>query len=419
MRKGFIFMLFIFMLFMVKISLATNGDNLIGVTPISRGMGGIGVGMPVGPVDSVFRNPAWLSYYPNFHLSFGGILFMPHVKGKTNVTPAGPQNPPASETSDANIFIVPEIGLVNPINSKLFFGLGAYGVSGMGVDYRNKDPRLANMHTNLSFMRFIPAITYKINDNFSISGAIHIAYGSLDMGATMCSPLNPSNCWNAGGGASQDFGIGAQIGLAYNFKDFLFIGLTYQTPVKMIYKDVFDTNGDRDYEDLKLTQPQEIALGIGIKPNEKLKLGLDLRWINWEDAEGYEDFQWKDQWVIAIGGEYKPIPKLALRAGYNYAKTPIRGGAKNIMNSNNIPDFETPFSDFNIAWFNLLGFPAITEHHVTLGLGYQFTKNFGIDIAYKYAFNKKVKATDNMGMGLMVEGQNEQNAISIGLNWKF
>ena len=89
------------------------------------------------------------------------------------------------------------------------------------------------------------------------------------------------------------------------------------------------------------------------------------------------------------------------------------------MNSNNIPDFETPFSDFNIAWFNLLGFPAITEHHVTLGLGYQFTKNFGIDIAYKYAFNKKVKATDNMGMGLMVEGQNEQNAISIGLNWKF
>jgi len=149
----------------------------------------------------------------------------------------------------------------------------------MGVDYRDKDSRLANMHTNFAFMRFIPAITYKINDNFSVSGAVHVAYGNLDMGATMCS--NATNCWNAGGGASQDFGIGAQIGLSYNFKDFLFIGLTYQTPVKMIYKDVFDTNGDRNYEDLKLTQPQEVALGIGIKPNEKIKLGLDLRWINW------------------------------------------------------------------------------------------------------------------------------------------
>lgn len=80
--------------------------------------------------------------------------------------------------------------MVNPINSKWFFGLGAYGVSGMGVDYRDKDQRLADMHTILSFMRFIPAITYKINDNFSISGAIHIAYGSLDMGAYMCAPTS-------------------------------------------------------------------------------------------------------------------------------------------------------------------------------------------------------------------------------------
>jgi len=48
-------------------------------------------------------------------------------------------------------------------------------------------------------------------------------------------------CWNAGGGVSQDFGVGAQIELAYNYKDFFFIGLIYQTPVKMIYKDIFDS----------------------------------------------------------------------------------------------------------------------------------------------------------------------------------
>jgi long-chain fatty acid transport protein len=47
--------------------------------------------------------------------------------------------------------------------------------------------------------------------------------------------------------------------------------------------------------------------------------------------------------------------------------------------------------------FNLIGFPAITEHHITLGLGYEFTKNFGIDLAYKHAFNKKVRATDGSG----------------------
>jgi long-chain fatty acid transport protein len=68
--------------------------------------------------------------------------------------------------------------------------------------------------------------------------------------------------------------------------------------------------------------------------------------------------------------------------------------------------------------FNLIGFPAITEHHITLGLGYEFTKNFGIDLAYKHAFNKKVSATE-VATGMSVEAQNAQNAISVGLNWKF
>jgi long-chain fatty acid transport protein len=107
------------------------------------------------------------------------------------------------------MFVVPEVGIVNQINDKLTFGIGAFGVSGMGVDYRNKDPRLANMHTTFQFMRIIPALAYKVNDAISISGALHLAYGSLDMGANLCDPNNPARCWNAGGGQSQSYGIGA------------------------------------------------------------------------------------------------------------------------------------------------------------------------------------------------------------------
>jgi long-chain fatty acid transport protein len=392
----------------VGISFATNGDNLIGVSPASRGMGGIGVGMPVGPTDTIFRNPAWMSYYKGFNLSFGGILFMPEVKAKSNI-----MGYPASATSQSKMFVVPEVGIVHQINDKITVGVGAFGVSGMGVDYRNKDPNFLNMHTTLQFMRVIPALAYKVNDAISVSGALHLAYGSLDMGATM----GPSQ--NAGGGQSQTYGIGAQLGIAYNMGDFVYAGLTYQSPVNMTYKRVFDSDGNGQFEDLKLTQPQELAFGVGVKPMDNLKVGMDIRWINWKNAKGYKEFQWKDQWVIALGGEFKPTQKLALRAGYNYGKSPIRGGIKNLMNANNIPNFAAPFSDFYIAWFNLIGFPAITEHHITLGLGYEFTKNFSIDLAYKHAFNKKVSATDNAGMGMFVEAQNAQNAISIGLNWKF
>jgi long-chain fatty acid transport protein len=386
----------------VGISFATNGDNLIGVSPASRGMGGIGVGMPVGPTDTIFRNPAWMTYYKGFNMSFGGILFFPEVKAKYNN---------ASATSQSKMFVVPEVGIVHQINDKLTFGIGAFGVSGMGVDYRD-EPNLFRMHTNFQFMRIIPAVAYKVNDAISISGAVHLAYGSLDMGATI--PGSPPQ--NAGGGQSQTYGIGAQLGIAYNMGDFVYAGLTYQSPVNMTYKRVFDSNGNGQFEDLKLTQPQELAFGVGVKPMNNLKVGMDIRWINWKNAKGYKEFQWNDQWVIALGGEFKPTQKLALRAGYNYGKSPIRGGTKNTGNANNIPDFNQPFSDFYIAVFNLIGFPAITEHHITLGLGYEFTKNFGIDLAYKHAFNKKVSATGGTDY---VEAQNAQNAISIGLNWKF
>ena len=86
------------------------------------------------------------------------------------------------------------------------------------------------------------------------------------------------------------------------------------------------------------------------------------------------------------------------------------------MDANNIPNFSAPFSDFNIAYFNLVGFPAIAEHHITLGLDYEFTKNFSVDLAYKHAFEKSVSATDN---ALIVQGKNAQDTVSVGLNWKF
>jgi long-chain fatty acid transport protein len=402
----------------VSLSFATNGDNLIGVSPASRGMGGIGVGMPVGPTDTIFRNSAWMTYYKGFNMSFGGILFFPEVKARSNVTPMGPMNPPASATSQSKMFVVPEVGIVNQINDKLTFGIGAFGVSGLGVDYRNKDQRFANIHTTFQLVRVIPALAYKVNDAISVSGAVHLVYGSLDLGAFLCDPNNPTRCWNASGGQSQNYRIGAQLGVAYNMGDFVYAGLNYQSPVNLTYKRVFDSDGDGTFEDFKLTQPLELAFGVGVKPMDNFKVGMDIRWINWKNAKGYKHFQWKDQWVIALGGEFKPTQKLALRAGYNYGKSPIRGGAKNPMNANRIPNFAAPFSDFQIAFFNLIGFPAITEHHVTLGLGYEFTKNFSIDLAYEHAFKKKVSATDNV-FGYFIEAQNTQNAISIGLNWKF
>jgi len=438
---------------LVPLSFATNGDNLIGIGPASRGMGGIGTGTPVGPIDSIFRNPAWMSYFntKKFFLSFGGILFMPDVKvsSKTLVddNPSTPSTGMYMATngkvkSNADTFMVPEVGIVYKVNERLALGIGAFGVSGMGVDFRDKQlinvsspgkppyysNALSKMHTTFQFMRLTPAVAYKINEMIAIGAALHIAWGSLDMGAEMCEfddgdkdgLPSPTRCWNASGGQSQDFGLGASIGVAVNFGDFIYCGLYYQSPVSMKYKNVFDSNGDGKYEDMKLQQPQEFAIGLGVKPLENLKVGFDVRWIDWSGADGYGDFGWEDQWVFAVGTEYKPIDNLTLRIGWNYGKTPIRDKSNldPMTPKNSIPNLDKKFSDFELYWFNLVGFPAIAEHHLTLGLNWKITPNFDIDLSYVYALESEVtaKAAYNAGE---VSAKMVQHSIGIGLNWSF
>ena len=297
--------------------------------------------------------------------------------------------------------------MVHRISDKLVFGIGAFGTSGMGVDYRNKDARLGNTITSFQFMRIVPAIAFQVNDMITISGAIHGAWGSLDLGA----------------GQSQALGVGAQIGASLNFGDFLYGGIVYQSPVSMTYKRVFDFDAlggaaDGIFDDFKLQQPQEVAIGIGVAPLNGLKLGVDARWINWKNAEGYNKFGWEDQIVVGVGAEYKPMDNLSLRAGYNYGRSPIR--SKNLTGQSvaTIPTSGggVTLNDFLVAYLNLIGFPAIAEHHITIGVGYDFSKTFGVDLSYVRALDNKVESS---GGATIVGAKMSQNSVSLGLNWRF
>ena len=115
-----------------------------------------------------------------------------------------------------------------------------------------------------------------------------------------------------------------------------------------------------------------------------------------------------------------------MRAGYNYGKTPIRSkSGLNSPNPNNIPDFTNGFPDFNLEWFNLVGFPAISEHHITFGFGYQFTENFTLNMSYVRAFEKEVKTTGTYYSSTgpipnsEVSAKNAQDSIGVSLDWNF
>jgi long-chain fatty acid transport protein len=90
----------------------------------------------------------------------------------------------------------------------------------------------------------------------------------------------------------------------------------------------------------------------------------------------------------------------------------------------NVQGKSVPKTNYEIL--RIAGFPAIVEHHVTAGIGYQLTKTVSIDFAYMHAFEKTVKETGtvyNPAVGFPSAGTIEaslyEDSLEFGITWRF
>ena len=375
--------------------LATNGDNLISLGAESRAMGGTGIALGMG-TDSVFKNPAWLADVEGTEAMFGATIFMPDVSAKNG-------NASNQEgTSKADMSLIPAVAHAGRINENLAYGVGMFGVSGMGADYRDEPATkgLGSMNTSFQYMRFVPSIAYK-QENLRVGAGLTLAYGSLNISATDNLGVQQ------GGGVSSDFGFGAQVGAGYSITPEVTVGTYYQTEVKTEYKNVYNFDGLPGYEDLKLSQPAEYGVGVAYK-KDALTLTADVTQILWSSADGYDSFGWDDQTVVALGTAYDVNPQLTLRAGYSHANSPI----DDQFTTARVSSANVPMPASSLAFFNIMGFPAISEDHITVGLGYQFSDKIGVDVAFVHSPEETLKAYN-------MEVSNKQNSISGALKYKF
>ena len=112
---------------------ATNGMKVIGVGPIQRSMGGASVGLPLDAATTI-TNPAGLSELQR-RLDIGATYFSPNVSYKAHSEFGMVTNDNSTISSDTGACTMPSIGLALPIDESWSFGIGAYGVCGLGVDY--------------------------------------------------------------------------------------------------------------------------------------------------------------------------------------------------------------------------------------------------------------------------------------------
>jgi long-chain fatty acid transport protein len=406
-------------------ALATNGMRMIGFSPTQNAMGGTSVGATLDS-GAVLTNPAGITEMGHrFDASL--TWFDPTVK--YTATSADPVNFPVAAdgveyTSNRGGSIIPNIGYVLPINQDLFFGLGAFGVGGMGVDY---DPGLYGGPTLTSYMnlRIAPALAYKVNEMFSVGLTLNASVAQMEYDVAAGFGQVPHD-------TATSFGYGATLGvkvtpmkdltfgLAYetksDFQDFEFTIPSHQVPTGLPPPNHLATvPGGTDK--LAFDQPAVATAGVAYRVVPALLLAFDVQWINWSDVMGANgpkytndtqltgampyDMSWDDQMVYKLGVEFAATEAIKVRAGYNYGKNPL---------------------DPSRAFENI-AFPAVVESHVTLGLGWDITPAWGLQVGGMYAPEVKVAGANaafppaGQGIG-SYETTMSQYSIDVGVSWK-
>jgi long-chain fatty acid transport protein len=390
----------LFLITLTGIALATNGDTLISVAPTARSMGGTGVAAPLDAISAIFANPAAMCmgpYCPGSQSVFAGTYYNSTTKATVNGVTAESQLEPS---------VIPAVGITAPITNKLRFGFGAYGISGMGVDYREVDflgPD-TGAYTNLQVMKFAPNLAYQLTPALSIGASLQLVYGALDLGQ----------------GTVHNYTIGGQAGAIYKTGP-VSLGVSYTTPEKINHKKVanLDLDVNNTLEDLALESPHTIAAGIALQPTERFLIETDVKWLNWSRAAGYRDFDWEDQWVYAIGMQYKDPSGLSFRTGYNYSKSPIKlhdNFDPNFTSTTKVQGAQVP--TFAYEYLRIVGFPGIQEHHVTAGIGYKFSKTFEMHFGYMHAFKNTISES-SAGGAFNFASEMSADTFEVGLVWNY
>ena len=404
---------------------ATNGTQLIGIGPISRSMGGVGIAAPQDAISAVFANPAGMCfgpYCPTSQFDFAGTLFMPDPKAEVQAS-----GQTFKANSRDNNYAIPAIGFSVPIGeaeSRWRFGLSAYGVSGLGVDYRDTaidqpnfffggtQPLAAGIYTNTQLMKFAPTIAYQALPNLSVGLSAQVNYSALDLGD----------------GTVAAYSYGVKLGTIYKPIDPLSIGLVYTSPQEATYNHVFDFSGNGRRQNLTLEQPQELGLGVAYEFfGPRLLLEANGKWINWSDAEGFEDFDWDDQYVFAVGAQWEAIDHLFFRVGYNYAESPVdeNDNFNGSLVGPGPPDFVDvqgkSLPRYYYESFRVVGLPAVMEHHITAGIGYELGDSLKIDLSYMHAFENDIteSGTAPDGSNAKLKSEMYQNSLSFAFSWRF
>lgn len=377
---------------------ANYGTDLnLTMMPAAGGMGGVGIAKPQDAGSAVFGNPATLTQYKGTNFMFGATYYDVDVTDTHDGSTTGTA---WSADSKAGPYLVPNVAVTQSLSDRSTLGLGLTVVSGVGTDFRGTPGSLDPLAEILVFGANA-GYAHKVTDNLSLGATATIAFGLGQLGLESITA------------STSNFGIRGTLGATYDMGATT-LGAYYRSPLSIEYERVvqFAASG---FHDVKVEQPQELAIGIANNSlmNGKLLLAADVIWKNWSDAETYGDI-YDDQTVFAVGAQYSH-GAFDYRVGFSHADSPLKsdlGSTLGAADSIYLGGATVPLNPALVQYVQTTNTQVIWEDQLTAGLGWQVLPALRLDAHASHAFNRD----ETFGATHVDAGAWQ---VGVGLTWHF
>jgi long-chain fatty acid transport protein len=406
---------------------AQFGVVLSGAGPTNRSMGGASTAAPLDASGALYWNPATITGLQGSEMGVGLEVLYPEAKLSSSIpaNAVAPGFPPVSlagtTRSDNGVFLLPTVGLVyQPEDSPVVYGLGLFSAGGFAVNYGGSalnaaanpilSPPLAKgglgvgpVEADLQVFQLVPTVAFRLTDRLSVGIGPSLSFAHLTSDPAFLDAANADGTYASATNGRLEAGGGVQAGIYYAAENCWHFGASIKSPQ---WFETFRYNSTDDLGQPRTVQfhinyPMIASIGTAYTGFERWTMALDLRYIDYQNTQGFEDtgydpktlavrgLGWDSVFAVAAGVQYQLTPCVSVRLGYTYNTNPI-------SDNNTI---------YNVAS------PLILEHTVYFGASYNVTEKFVLSVAYAHGFENSVQGPYQTPLGT-IPGASVQDTLS-------
>ncbi len=336
------------------------------------------------------------------------------------------------ETS-GDVAWIPTVFFTSPatvMGKDVFLGIGLTSPWGQSTEWDEHGPFefVAPHFAELRTIALTPTVSFKASEKVLIGLGLDVAYSDVTLnqryawGTVTGDPSTPPGNVSLEG---DGVGVGGRFGITWLMTDSQRLAFTARTRMNVDYDGNTKVLGipspaelpgplgaivtPRSNFETEIDFPAMLALGYGIKVDEKLRIGVDFEWIEFSSFDQlplnlgnnsvllpFESVpeNWDDTITIGFGVEYDASDTIVLRGGYVWLESPV-------------PE-ETLAPTL----------PDTDRHLLSIGLGYKYRQHT-FDFAYALSFYDDLEVTTNLNPAYNGDYDVDSQLVQLTYNYRF